>query len=237
MDPSEIRQRIGRRSWYHKMELAPGIETPGAYAPGPLLETIGFPEDLTGKTVLDIGARDGFFSFEAERRGAARVLACDLNPAEDMGFATAREILGSKVEFTVCSVYDLDPERHGCFDVVLFLGVFYHLRHPLLALDRIHALCREWLLIESHVLDQQFIQDGEITPLAEISPRLPGSNILQFYPSDELAADSTNWFAPTTACMEQMVRTSGFVPQRTSEFHDRAAVLARWKPFTRPAWY
>ena len=237
LDTWRLRRQVKAQSWYHKMELAPGIETPGVYEPKPLLETMGFPEDLTGRTVLDIGARDGFFSFEAERRGAKRVLACDICSAEEMGFAMAREILGSKVEFTVATVYDLDPEVHGTFDIVLFLGVFYHLRHPLLALDRIHQVCLGQMFLESLVLDQKFLEDGAIMPLAQVNERLVDAKILQFYPEDEMAGDLSNWFSPTTACLEQMVRTSGFHPEYTRTFHDRAAILATRQPFTPPPWY
>src|SRR5215813_2598194 len=158
-------QRIHAIEWYHAIEVAPGIITPGRYDPKPLLDAMGFPADLSGKSVLDIGAYDGFFTFEAERRGAERVVALDRHPASHKGFALAHELLGSKAEYVEGSVYDLSPDIHGTFDVVFFLGVLYHLRHPLLALEKIHSVCREMLFVESHVLDDDFLHAGQLIPV------------------------------------------------------------------------
>ena len=119
------------------------------------LARLDLPSSLAGRTVLDIGAWDGFFSFEAERRGAARVVAADYYAWHGIGWGThqgkagftlARECLGSRVEDLDIDVMDLSPERVGTFDVVLFLGVLYHLRHPLLALERIASVTRELLI-------------------------------------------------------------------------------------------
>jgi tRNA (mo5U34)-methyltransferase len=237
MTNQEILGRINSIDWYHAIEVAPGITTPGRYNPKPLLQQMGFPEDLTGKTVLDIGTYDGFFAFEAERRGAARVVAMDRHPASHLGFATAHELLNSKVEYAVGSVYDISPQTHGTFDVVLFFGVLYHLRHPLLALDRIHSVCREYMLVESQVLDEAFIHQGKTIPLKEIHPLLSGSPIMQFFPSNELNNDWSNWWAPNVECLRTMLDTSGFRATIISRLGDRAAFQALRVEFVPPHWY
>jgi tRNA (mo5U34)-methyltransferase len=237
MNQDEIKERIATKEWYHSIEVAPGIVTPGRYNPKPILDTMGFPDDFSGKSVLDIGCYDGFFSFEAERRGAARVLGIDRHAADWKGFETARQILGSKVEYRNMSVYDVSPETVGTFDIVLFPGVFYHLRHPLLALDRIHSVCKELLFLETHILDQFFVHDGKHTPLKDLNPVFSSTPVLQFYPNDELNGDLSNWFAPNAKCLEVMVAGSGFRPRWVKTFGYRASLLADREEFEIPHWY
>jgi tRNA (mo5U34)-methyltransferase len=229
--------RIHTIEWYHIIEIAPGVVTPGRYDPKPYLETMGFPVDLAGKTVLDIGAHDGFFSFEAEKRGAQRVVALDRHPPEHTGFALAHELLGSRAEYVPGSVYDLSPDIHGTFDVVLFLGVLYHLRHPLLAFEKIHQVCRESLLVESHVLDNDFLYNQEHIPLERMHPLLSGSPLMQFYPHDELYHDGSNWWAPTTECLRLMIESCGFHAELAGHWSDRAAFRASRVEFFPPYWY
>ena len=160
---------------------------------------IQIPDDLTGMTVLDVGAWDGFFSFEAERRGAERVLAVDSFSWDGGGwgsrdgFDLAREALGSRVEYETVEVLDLSPETVGVFDLVLFLGVLYHMRHPLLALERIASVTRKQLILETHV--------------DLIGLRRPAA---AFYPGEELNTDASNWWGPNPAAIEGMLRTVGF---------------------------
>ena len=155
----ELREAIREHQfWYHSMELRPGITTPGIAQEHFVLNMLGIPEDLSGMTVLDIGCWDGFFSFECERRGAARVVSADLwDNAGREGFDLAREELGSKVEPLECSVYDLPGKLGGeRFDLVLFLGVLYHMRHPLLALEQLAATVKPGgLAIVDTVVDYQ----------------------------------------------------------------------------------
>jgi tRNA (mo5U34)-methyltransferase len=128
-----------------------------------------FPERFDGLTVLDIGTWDGYFSFEAERRGAKRVVAYDMHPPDHYGFAIAKTLLNSSVEYIQGSVYDLTPDVYGTFDVVMFFGVFYHLRYPLLALDRIWEITDQYLLMESQCLDNHVVlNNGDILPLAKL---------------------------------------------------------------------
>jgi tRNA (mo5U34)-methyltransferase len=198
---------------------------------------MGFPSDLRGKSVLDIGSFDGFFAFEAERRGAERVLAVDRHPVDHRGFAIARELLGSKADYRISSVYDLSPQTHGVFDVVLFLGVLYHLRHPILAIEKIHSVCKEYLFLETHVLDTWFLHDGKRYNLSDLNPMLAESSIMQFYPADELNQDLSNWFAPSVRCVEMMLSTSGFRPRLAGCWADRASFIAEREEFVAPFWY
>jgi tRNA (mo5U34)-methyltransferase len=119
------------------------------------LRLLKIPGDLSGKTVLDIGAWDGFFSFEFERRGAKRVLSIDTFAWDNGGlecFLFAREHFKSKVEYQRLDVHDLSPSDVGTFDLVLYAGVLYHMRHPLLALEKIRSITAGQLVLETHQL-------------------------------------------------------------------------------------
>src|SRR6478672_2048788 len=161
--------------WHHRIEVAPGVWTPGLQDTPTVLSQIEMPDDLTGMRVLDIGARDGFFTFEAERRGAREVVALDNEPPDHTGFGIAATLLGSKASYLTENVYSLDPERYGRFDLVLFLGVIYHLRHPLLALDRIHDVCapEALLVVETHMIDEGLVdREGGWRSLSDFNPDL-----------------------------------------------------------------
>jgi tRNA (mo5U34)-methyltransferase len=147
------------RPWFHTIDLGHGVVTSG-YENTPLkLPHMGLPDDLSGKTVLDIGAFDGFFSFEAERRGAERVLATDYYAWERYksgmlskeGFDLAHHALKSKVESKAIAVEDISPETVGTFDLVLFLGVLYHSTDPFGYLQRVRCVCRGMAIIETHI--------------------------------------------------------------------------------------
>lgn len=152
-----MRRLVQGIQWFHTIDLGDGVVTPGVDPSPSKLPTFGIPEDLTGLSVLDVGAWDGFFSFEAERRGASRVLATDYFCWEGpgwgskAGFDLAHRVLGSRVESKVIDVLDLAPETVGTFDVIFFLGVLYHMRHPRLALERISSVTRGQLILETHV--------------------------------------------------------------------------------------
>jgi tRNA (mo5U34)-methyltransferase len=184
----------GVERWYHRIELMPGLVTPGEHDSPYVLERLPFPPDCAGMSVLDIGARDGFFSFEAERRGAQDVLALDIFPSEQTGFHVARRLLDSHVEFVSGNVYDLSPETHGQFDLILALGLLYHLRNPMLALDRIRSVCRGRLVIETEVE----VGAGHDLPLA------------RFHPGESLKGDGTNYWTPNLSCLRAMLEAAAF---------------------------
>jgi tRNA (mo5U34)-methyltransferase len=236
----ELLTQVEAIRWFHSIELAPGVVTPGHAPTGERLDLLRIPSDLRGKTVLDIGAWDGFFSFESERRGAERVVAADSfawngsNWSDKRGFDLARDVLGSRVEDVEVDVLDLDPGEIGEFDVVLFLGVLYHMRHPLLALERVASVTRELLILETHV-------DMTLT-------RRPAA---AFYPSHELGLDPTNWWGPNPEAVVGMLRAVGFseveVVSSDSSLYRwsramrrvprylRTAVQHRTRPFEHPA--
>lgn len=155
MNRDEIIARVNEAQWYQRFEILPGIVTPGIIDAPLRWSLLKLPESFEGKEVLDVGCSSGYFSFEMEKRGAKRVVAIDVASAEMSGFALAAEILESTVEFSQASVYDITPERFGTFDIVLFLGCLYHLRHPLLALELLYQVCKDYMILETHVCDKE----------------------------------------------------------------------------------
>ena len=203
----EVRRRVEALRWYHTIDLGQGIVTRGVDDTPLRLARLDLPLSFAGRTVLDVGAWDGFFSFDAERRGASRVVATDHYSWHGLGWGTndgkagfelAREVLGSHVEDVDIDVMELSPERVGTFDVVLFLGVLYHLRHPLLALERVASVTRDLLILET-VVDM-------------VGVRRPA---MAFYPARELAGDPTNWWGPNEPAVHGMLQSCGFQAVRT----------------------
>jgi tRNA (mo5U34)-methyltransferase len=207
--------------WHQRFELAPGVDTPGAHDIGVLFRLGGLPEDLTGKRVLDIGTSNGGAAFLMERRGAERVVAVDIYPPEWFGFEELRRFLGSEVEYVRGTVYDLRRALRGeVFDHVLFWGVLYHLRHPLLALDEVRSVLADggFVDIETVVADDVLGSAGSL-PVA------------RFHRRDELGADPSNWFAPTVSCTMDWCISSGLEPDRVETWGEgegkRCMVVAR----------
>jgi tRNA (mo5U34)-methyltransferase len=232
MDRQEKVAKINERRWFHSIPIEPDLVTPGHLPLERLrnkLLRIQLPANLEGLTVLDIGAWDGFFSFEAERRGASRVVAYDLFPPDTHGFTTARELLNSRVEYVRGSVYDLSPALCGTFDLVLFLGVFYHLRYPLLALDRIWSVTRDTLLLESNCMDEHLVlSEGKAVPLRKIDKRLQQIPLYRFYRKDELVpGDFSNWFSPNAKAIEEGLWSAGFEPTLLGIWDRRVAFRAK----------
>jgi len=164
----------------------------------PILDGIGLPRDMRGLRVLDVGCSDGYFSFEMEKRGA-KVMAIDFVPENYTGFSVAKKILGSSVEYRMENVYNLSPETLGRFDVVLFMGVLYHLRNPLAGLDALRSVTREGgqLFVGTMMIDEYFLlPDGSTTKLDDVSSILATVPLWQAYPRDTLNGDFTNCFAP-----------------------------------------
>jgi tRNA (mo5U34)-methyltransferase len=217
MSPHEIEQRVrSLGSWFHNIDLH-GVKTAPDHFLGdyPNVKWQRFahsvPENLTGKSVLDVGCNGGFYSIEMKRRGAARVVAID---SDDVYLDQARfaaEVCGfGDIDFRRMSVYDA-ADLGEQFDVVIFMGVLYHLRHPLLALDILHGIVKDMMIFQS-------MQRGsaEILPLADNYPFWETSIFdSEAYPrmhfvEKSYANDSTNWWIPNRACVEAMLRSAGF---------------------------
>ncbi|CAN5140954.1 hypothetical protein BH20ACT16_BH20ACT16_00650 [soil metagenome] len=230
MSDQEIQDRIAQvPHWYHQIEIRPGIVTPGINKSAATLARLGLPDRCDGLRVLDIGVRDGFFSFELERRGA-EVVAIDYMDPADTGFAVARELLESKVDYVVDNVYDVTPQQYGTFDIVLFLGVMYHLRDPLLALDRLWDVCNDGAIIalETQILDSALLlQDGTFTALKKIDKRLDDLCLMQFHPGDSLHGDHTNYWSPNAACTRGLMQAAGFAFEREVVLGTRGIFVGR----------
>lgn len=169
------------------------------------------PEDLSGLSVLDIGCNAGFYSFELKRRGAARVLGLDHSLDYLAQARFAREQLGlHDVEFRQLEVYDVDQLAGEQFDLVLFLGVFYHLRHPLLALEKVARLVRGRLLFQT--MERGSREIGEVAedyPISEQHVFLDERFPRMYFVEHGYAGDPTNWWIPNVAASMAMLRSVG----------------------------
>jgi tRNA (mo5U34)-methyltransferase len=193
--------------WHQKWQLFQGIFTPGVNAIEEMCEDLTLPKNLSGKRVLDVGAWHGCLSFECERRGAREVVALSPEDPQQTGFNKLRDILHSnKVHYVRGTVYDLNPRQLGYFDVVLFCGVLYHLRYPLLGIDNIRRVCKGDVYVETAVSEVQL-------KLQETCPELLSAPLWLFYRFDELNADTSNWFAPNCTAVVQAFESAGFETQ------------------------
>jgi len=207
MNPEQLKE-MNEITWWHTMELD-GVMTPGRDFTMEKLATIKMPANLKGKKVLDVGAWDGFFSFEAERRGA-EVLAIDtvmwkegptFNSQKNRetfhtgkrGFNFARKILNSKVKDKEMEVMDLSKETVGEFDLVLCLGILYHMENPLGMIRRMAEITKNLLILESHY------------DLGKVK-----EPVMRFYPNKECNNDPGTWWGANPECINAMLKVSGF---------------------------
>ena len=208
--------------WYHTMELAPGVVTPGQFDLRPIIDALPWP-DVHGRRCLDVGTWDGYLAFELERRGAREVVAVDIpdheswdwpprirsrgieflnhvaGPRRGDGFRVARELLGSKARYEEVSAYDLDPDSIGEFDIVVCGSLLLHLRDPLRALAAIRSVCTEAFLCTNQVDLRRSIGRRK-SPLM----RLDG------------VSDLCQWFLPNVAANRQVLLAAGFEIDRES---------------------
>jgi tRNA (mo5U34)-methyltransferase len=223
---TDFSEELYRRGWYHSFHLPDGTQIAG-FVP---LDTLhwrwsqfSLPAVLRGKRLLDTGAWDGWFSFEAERRGA-EVTAIDC--VEVPNFLEIHRKLASRVDYRVLDFYEL-PEAHlGTFDYVLFLGILYHLKHPLLALEMVCALTTDTAIVES------FVTDGETwrEHIADVP-------VMEFYETDELGNQLDNWIGPSVGCLLALCRAAGFA--RVELLYAKsslagAACYRKWEPLASP---
>ena len=213
----QIRTRVDELGpWFHNLSLS-GVQTAPNHFLGDYPSTKwqsfqdAVPKDLTGMTVLDIGCNAGFYSIEMKLRGASRVLGIDHDNDYLQQARFAAEVLGLDISFDLMSVYEVGQLRE-CFDVVLFLGVFYHLRHPLLALDLIrrHA-AKDWFVFQSMLRGSRTVPEiAEDYPFSERAvfdkPGFPKMHFIE----NRYSEDPTNWWIPNRACAEAVLRSAGF---------------------------
>jgi SAM-dependent methyltransferase len=225
MKDDELITAIGSHLWYHTMELAPGVITPGWFDLRPIVDRMPWP-DVSGKRCLDVGTYDGFLAFELERRGAKEVISIDIDdhtlwdwppdvratggqnlaklagPEKGRGFRIAAGALGSRVERRALSVYELDRRDIGEFDVVVCGSLLLHLRDPLRALEAIREVCA------GSFLSAEQVELG----LSVMHRRRP---LLRLNGSGELC----QWFTPSAAGHRRMLFAAGFGIERSSRIY------------------
>jgi tRNA (mo5U34)-methyltransferase len=214
LDGAALRARVASIEWYHSLELAENLTTPGWLDHRPIVGRVPLPRSLDGRRCLDVGTFNGFWAFEMERRGAAEVVAIDvLDPhrwdwpvdsdaatvaalarrmAGGEGFEIARAALGSRVRRVDCSVYELDAAELGRFDFVYLGSLLVHLRDPVRALEKVRPLCDGTLVVV----------DGIDLPLSLRAPRLPVARID--------ARGRPWWWYPNLAALARLVEAGGF---------------------------
>jgi tRNA (mo5U34)-methyltransferase len=217
----DFSQELAEKGWYHSFELPDGTRIEGFNHIEWLRERYGrfpIPADLTGKRVLDIGAWDGWFSFEAERHGAE---VTSIDCVEVANFLEIRKRLGSRASYRILDFYELPEAGLGVFDVVFCLGILYHLKHPLLALEIVCGLTRDTAIVESFVIDAGTWQDHR--------DEVP---IMEFYETDELGNQLDNWIGPSVSCLMAMSRAAGFARVEflhTTGMHAGVACHRKWE--------
>jgi tRNA (mo5U34)-methyltransferase len=185
--------------WFHRFDFSNGVSTPGRDPSAQKLIATALPDRLDGKSVLDIGACEGYYSFQCEARGASRVVAADQFlwnwPGSEVlpHFRYVKEVLGSNVEELNISVELTSPKTVGTFDITLFLGVLYHAPNMVQYLNRVRSVTKEMAVIET------------LVDLLDVP-----SPAAAFYGPNEVNNDSSNWWGPNIGCVTGMLERAGF---------------------------
>ena len=229
-DREALVREVGRYGWYHTIDLGDGVVTPGMFDHRPVLERYLLPTDLSGMRCLDVGTMDGFWAFEMERRGAAEVVATDLGTAGELDwppqwrarveptldetkadrFAVVHRALRSTVTRVERSVYELDPESLGSFDLVFCGDLLVHLKDPITAVQRLQAVCRGSAIVCNPV---KRFPLGRRRPLAELD-----------------GTDEFRWWLLSEASIKRMLIAAGFARvQSGRRFELPPAAGGRWK--------
>lgn len=214
---AEIENRVAALGpWFHNLDLD-GVKTAPAHVLGdyPAVKWrhcgAALPHDLSGRSVLDIGCNSGFYAIEMKRRGADRVLGVDADKDYLAQARFAAQVTGLDIEFRALSVYDVEALGET-FDIVLFMGVLYHLRHPLLALDLIHAhVARDLLVFQSMLRGGDAVEPAASDyDFKDTRPFERASFPKLHFVEQSYAGDPTNWWIPNRGCVEAMLRSAGF---------------------------
>ena len=219
---NNIQEVLDEIGLYHSFQLPDGRTLRGTISmeeQQARLAAFGLPDDLRGKTVLDIGPWDGFYTFEMERRGAT-VTAIDYVDLDT--FRELHRAFQSKARYLRLDVYELDPQRVGTFDIVLCLGTLYHFKHPLLALEKVCSVTRDVCIVDTYVVDGEDRLKGIVPPIP----------YLEFYERAELGGQLDNWCGPTVSAVEAMVRAAGFAQAEVTRITDALACVVahrKWR--------
>lgn len=236
MTREEILAELKRlEPWFHRIDLGGDLFTKTESVMGePIDHPLGpwqtiqklLPTDLRGKTLLDVGCNAGFYAFEAKRRGAARVLGVDGQRQHVRQGLFVRKVLGLDVEFRRLNVYELSPRAVGQFDITLALGLLYHLKHPILALENLYQVTKELLIIETAVMPPERTPTSFMHPLGEQQMLL---HPLAFVENPSGAKEQVfNWFLPGVETLKALLRSTGFNEVEVVEAkNERAIVVCR----------
>jgi tRNA (mo5U34)-methyltransferase len=218
--------------WFHSIDLGGGVTTKSESVMGePVDHPHGpwqvirkcLPPDMRGKSLLDVGCNAGFYSFEAKRLGAARVLGVDGQRQHIRQALLVRKVLGLDLEFRRLNVYELDRQAIGQFDITLALGLIYHLKHLVLALENLYKVTREMLIIETAIMPPERTPASFIHPLGEAQMRL---HALALVENPQAAKEQVyNWFLPSVAALEALLGNAGFESIEVVEVKNERAIL------------
>jgi tRNA (mo5U34)-methyltransferase len=213
---------VQSKSWLHDFEIIPGVRTRGLYDPSGLLNKLQLPNDMSGLTLADIGASNGYFSFVAHQRGA-QVVAFDFRHKDNSGFGLAQFINGLRnIEHHHINVLDITPTSYGQFDIVLALGLLYHVADPYRALANCAALSRERLIIESYCIDYLLPRSLASEPVMQfiIDPK-------RFQGVGPANTDRSNFWGFTAMCLQRMLEDVGFRVRKKNVSGDRVLIDAK----------
>jgi tRNA (mo5U34)-methyltransferase len=218
MTPEEIKKRVDDLApWFHYIDIGNGIVTKSISAVGePLTHPLPtweklkacLPSDLGGKSLLDVGCNAGFYAIEAKRRGAERVLGVDAQRNLIRQAEFVRSVLGLDIQYEKLTVYDLDPRQHGQFDVTLALGLVYHCKHLVLALEKLFTITRSLLLLETAVYPPKILPPSATYEVGGVSSKLHPIGYVENSPDAKEAI--YNWFLPSVPALKALLLNVGF---------------------------
>src|SRR5882762_2637470 len=236
MTPEEIQTELKRlEPWFHRIDLGGGLFTKTESVMGePIDHPLGpwqtiqklLPSDLSGKTLLDVGCNAGFYAFETKRRGAKHVLGVDGQRQHVRQGLFVRKVLGLDVEFRRLNVYELNPRTVGQFDITLALGLLYHLKHPILALENLYQVTKELLIIETAIMPPRHTPKSFAYSFGSAKTVLHPLAYVENPP--DAKEQVFNWFLPGVDALMALLRNTGFAEVELVEVKDdRAVVVCR----------
>jgi tRNA (mo5U34)-methyltransferase len=221
VDQDVARKLVQARPWHQDFEIIPGVRTHGTYDPTELWNVLQLPSELHGLSLADVGASNGYFSFAARQRGA-RVVAFDYRHKDNSGFGLAQYINGlDDIEHHHINVLDITEKKFGQFDIVLALGLLYHVADPYRSLANCAALSRDRLFIESYCIDSL------------LAPGLADQPVMRFISDPERFpdrgqpnTDRSNFWGFTAVCLQRLLEDVGFAVHRTIFRRERVLIEA-----------